>query len=154
MCSERDITFDLGVCINGFQNKTYKWTESPNVKKCHDGISLPQTETIPCSNLICVPGKWQPPNSQVCVDTNAGKKNFILSLFFILYLNLKGYFSVGAASYFYDWSSVPNGFTLSCSDDLCTNWRPQGNVKKKKICFIILIAKGYRFWSWRFFSFS
>ena len=106
VCSARDYTFDLGPCVAGMQEKTYKWVESPREKRCHDGVDLPPTQSIPCGNLNCPPGQWQPPGEQACVNVDPG------------------YFSLGEANYYYDWSSLKSPFSSSCSSPGCSLWRP------------------------------
>ena len=57
LCSYADFDFYYTACDNGARQKIYYWASDPPF--CHDGITLPNPEQVPCSQstFVCPAGQ-------------------------------------------------------------------------------------------------
>ena len=97
VCNEDDYTYIITACDNNQKRYIqYLWVDNP--KRCHSGVSLPETQELSCVNTdatYCPPGQYldlaisQP----VCVDADPG------------------FYSIGGGSLYNEWISLPDGFS-------------------------------------------
>jgi len=105
LCTANDYATTVTECLNGFQTQVYFWRTNP--KRCHDGVTLPASQTISCSvsTVACLPGQYQMTGTQNCTDCPAG------------------FYSIGGGIRFDTWTTRVPGFTSGCyGDSGCTGW--------------------------------
>jgi len=112
ICATSDYAFYYTLCgANGMRNKIYYWKD-PIL--CHDGVPLPASEEVGCSDstVFCGIGEQLSEDGTTCVSCPQGE------------------YSVGGGLLIRSWpinSALPYGYYSSCTG-ACTNWASDDGI--------------------------